>query len=58
MWSDELKIAGTSDLIADYNGELAIIDWKTAAYLKKEEWLLSHILQGRHTVECCMKCMD
>ena len=46
MWSDDLKIAGTSDLIADYNGELAVIDWKTAAYIKKEEWSLSHILQG------------
>ena len=46
MWSDDLKLAGTSDLIADYNGELAVIDWKTAAYLKKEEWLLSYILQG------------
>ena len=46
MWSDDLKIAGTSDLVADYEGELAVIDWKTATYIKKEEWLLSYILQG------------
>ena len=46
MWSDDLKIAGTTDLVADYEGELAVIDWKTATYIKKEEWLLSYILQG------------
>ncbi|MBT4697559.1 MAG: hypothetical protein HOG73_09150 [Candidatus Marinimicrobia bacterium] len=46
MWSDSLRIAGTTDLIADYEGELAIIDWKTASYLKKEEYLRSYILQG------------
>ena len=46
MWSDELKIAGTSDLIADYNGELAIIDWKTATYIKKDEWIKPYVFQG------------
>jgi len=52
MWSDGLKVAGTSDLVADYEGELAVIDWKTAAYIKKEEYLLSYILQG--TAYCRM----
>ena len=33
MWSDDLKIAGTTDLVADYEGELAVIDWKTATYI-------------------------
>ncbi len=46
LWSDELKAAGTTDLIADYNGELAVIDWKTATYIKKEEYILTYILQG------------
>ena len=46
MWSDELRLAGTTDLIAEYNGELAVIDWKTATYIKKEEYLRSYILQG------------
>jgi len=46
LWSDELRVAGTTDLIADYEGELAIIDWKTATYIKKEEYILSYILQG------------
>ena len=26
MWSDSLGLAGTSDLVADYQGELSIID--------------------------------
>ena len=39
-------------MIADYNGELAVIDWKTAAYVKKEEYILSYILQG--TAYCRM----
>ena len=32
--------------MADYQGELSIIDWKTATYIKKEEIMLSYILQG------------
>ena len=52
MWSDELKIAGTTDLIADYNGELAVIDWKTGSYIKKDEYVFSYILQG--TAYCRM----
>ena len=39
MWSKGLKVAGTSDLIADYEGELAVIDWKTSTYIKKEEYI-------------------
>ena len=52
MWSDGLKVAGTTDLVADYEGELAIIDWKTATYIKKEEYILTYILQG--TAYCRM----
>lgn len=46
LWSDDLKVAGTSDLIAEYEGELAIIDWKTATYIKKPDWMKNYILQG------------
>ena len=52
MWSKGLKVAGTSDLIADYEGELAVIDWKTSTYIKKEEYITSYILQG--TAYCSM----
>jgi hypothetical protein len=47
-----LKVAGTSDLIADYNGELAVIDWKTGSYIKKDEYVFNYILQG--TAYCHM----
>ncbi len=30
LFSDELKIAGTCDCIAEYNGDLSIIDFKTS----------------------------
>ena len=46
MWSDDLKVAGTTDLIADYEGELAVIDWKTATYIKKDEWIKPYVFQG------------
>ena len=46
MWSDKLKVAGTTDLVADYNGELAVIDWKTGSYVKKDEYVFHYILQG------------
>ena len=52
MWSDHLKVAGTADLIADYNGELAVIDWKTGSYVKKDEYVFHYILQG--TAYCHM----
>lgn len=46
LWSDDLRVAGTTDLIAEYEGELAIVDWKTATYIKKPDWMKSYILQG------------
>ncbi|GKS67658.1 hypothetical protein YTPLAS73_12050 [Nitrosarchaeum sp.] len=33
LYSDELKIAGTCDCIAEYNGNLSIIDFKTSSRL-------------------------
>lgn len=34
LYSDILKVAGTVDLIAEFDGVLSIIDWKTSARLK------------------------
>jgi hypothetical protein len=45
MFSDILKIAGTVDLIAEYEGELAIIDWKTSARLKHRDDIHSYFMQ-------------
>jgi genome maintenance exonuclease 1 len=37
--SHVLKLAGRVDLIAEWDGELAIIDFKTSRRPKKEEWI-------------------
>lgn len=38
--------AGTSDAIGMYQGEEAIIDFKTAKKMKKREWIDDYFLQG------------
>ena len=37
MWSDKLEVAGTVDLIAEIDGELTILDWKTSSRYKSKE---------------------
>ena len=43
--SDELKIAGSCDLIALYDGKLSIIDYKTSSKNKMKGWIESYFLQ-------------
>jgi hypothetical protein len=43
--SKDLGLAGTADCIAEYNGVLSIIDFKTSSKQKKEEWILKYFLQ-------------
>ena len=45
MYSKELTVAGQVDCIAEYNGELSVIDFKTANKERKEEWVQSYFLQ-------------
>ena len=45
LFSKELGIAGTVDCIAEYNGELAVIDFKTSARVKPEEWIEDYYVQ-------------
>lgn len=45
MFSHKLKMAGTVDLIAEYDGELSIIDYKTSSKLKREEHILNYLFQ-------------
>lgn len=45
MWSDTVACAGTVDLIADYDGVLSIIDWKTASHEKKPSDVMSYWMQ-------------
>lgn len=46
LWSDEMEIAGRVDCIAEWDGELSVIDWKTSRKPKKEEWIESYFLQS------------
>ena len=46
MYSDYLRVAGTVDLVAEYNGKLSVIDWKTSLKPKKEEWIHSYYMQA------------
>ncbi len=45
MYSDKLKVAGTSDLIAEYNGEISIIDYKTKRKPQVDEFMYEYYLQ-------------
>jgi ATP-dependent exoDNAse (exonuclease V) beta subunit len=45
MYSSELKTAGTVDLISDWGGELAIVDFKTSRRQKTKEEIQSYFLQ-------------
>ena len=46
LYSNAMKLAGTSDCIASYDGELSIIDYKTKRSNQKEEWMTDHFIQG------------
>lgn len=45
LYSDKLKIAGRVDCIAEWNGELSVIDFKTASKEKNEEWIQNYFMQ-------------
>lgn len=46
LYSKVLGIAGTVDAIADFDGELSIIDYKTSKYPKKREWIEHYFVQA------------
>lgn len=45
LCSINLGVAGTVDCIADYEGKLSIIDFKTSKYIKKKEWIEHYFVQ-------------
>ena len=45
MHSDEYKVAGRSDLIAEWDGKLSIVDYKTTTKMKKPEWIQDYFVQ-------------
>jgi genome maintenance exonuclease 1 len=46
LWSDELRVAGRTDLIADFDDKLAVIDYKTSNYKKTWEMCHKFFMQG------------
>lgn len=45
LYSKALGCAGRTDLVAEYDGVVSIIDYKTSRKEKKLEWIESYILQ-------------
>ena len=45
MYWEEKKVAGTADLIAEYNGELSIIDYKTKRKPQPDHFMYEYYLQ-------------
>ncbi len=52
LYSEYFGIAGRVDCIAEYNGELAIIDFKTSKKIKPEKWIQQYFVQ--ETAYACM----
>lgn len=46
LYSDKFKIAGRVDCIAEFDGELTIIDYKTSRKPKKREWIENYFIQA------------
>lgn len=46
LYSEKLGVAGRTDCIAEYDGVLSIIDFKTSLKEKKEEWIENYFEQG------------
>ena len=45
MFSERLGVAGTVDLICEFDGELAVVDFKTSEKIKPERYLENYFVQ-------------
>lgn len=46
LYSKALGCAGRTDLVAEYDGTLSIIDFKTSKKFKKAEWIENYFIQA------------
>ena len=46
LYSDHFGVAGRTDLIAEFDGVLSVIDYKTSNKIKKKDWCESYFAQG------------
>ena len=52
LYSRHLELAGRVDCIAEFDGELSIIDFKTSAEPKREQYMYDYFVQ--ETAYACM----
>ena len=45
LYSDHYELAGRTDLVAEFDGVLSIIDYKTSNKIKKKEWCENYFAQ-------------
>lgn len=45
LYSHHLRVAGRVDCIAEYDGKLSVIDFKTASKPKEEHWIKNYFMQ-------------
>ncbi len=45
LYSDHLRVAGRVDCVAEFDGVLSIIDYKTSRKTKKKEWIETYFQQ-------------
>lgn len=46
LFSDKIGLAGRVDCIAEYNGKLSVIDFKSARKKKQKSWIKGYFLQA------------
>ena len=54
LYSRHLEVAGRVDLVAEFDGELSIIDFKTSAEPKREAYLYDYFVQET-AYACCFQ---
>lgn len=45
LYSKKLRLAGRSDCVAEFDGELSVIDFKSSLKIKKVEWIEGYCMQ-------------
>ena len=51
LWSHKYHVAGRSDCIAEWDGRMSVVDWKTSRKIKKREHIENYFLQGTFYAE-------
>ena len=45
LYSDHLELAGRVDMVAEWDGVISIIDWKTSKKQKETKWITNYFIQ-------------